>query len=528
MALPIVAVVGRPNVGKSTFVNRIAQVDDAIVHEMRGVTRDRSYHEADWNGVFFKLIDTGGIEMGNEDAFQGSIRNQAFEATNEADMIVFVVDGKTGINADDEEVARILRRSSKPVLLAVNKMDHPNRLDEMWEFYQLGLGDPWPISAVHGNGTGDLLDELVHTLHELGLDEEEQEEDDSINVAIIGRPNAGKSSLTNQLTNNQRSIVSNVAGTTRDAIDTVVEHDGQKYTIVDTAGLRRKSAIDQDVEYYGFVRAMRAIDRADVALLVVDSTLGLTNEDQRVAGYAAERGCAIAVILNKWDVVGGPEEKARIRQQIEDIYRVHYPKASSAEIRERAMELLKLVNLPPRVYNLYPHEMSGGMLQRVAIAISLLHHPQLLIFDEATTALDVVTQGQILKEIVEMEKTLSTTRIMITHDMSVVATTCNKVAVMYAGELMEYGMVTDVLTHPHHPYTQGLQRSFPSLKGDNRKLESIPGFLPDLSKPCQGCVFAPRCPHATERCFSQKPPMFKTGESGGAACWLCEGEENGK
>ncbi|MDD6288887.1 MAG: ribosome biogenesis GTPase Der [Eggerthellales bacterium] len=318
MALPIVAVVGRPNVGKSTFVNRIAQVDDAIVHEMRGVTRDRSYHEADWNGVFFKLIDTGGIEMGNEDAFQGSIRNQAFEATNEADMIVFVVDGKTGINADDEEVARILRRSSKPVLLAVNKMDHPNRLDEMWEFYQLGLGDPWPISAVHGNGTGDLLDELVHTLHELGLDEEEQEEDDSINVAIIGRPNAGKSSLTNQLTNNQRSIVSNVAGTTRDAIDTVVEHDGQKYTIVDTAGLRRKSAIDQDVEYYGFVRAMRAIDRADVALLVVDSTLGLTNEDQRVAGYAAERGCAIAVILNKWDVVGGPEEKARIRQQIED------------------------------------------------------------------------------------------------------------------------------------------------------------------------------------------------------------------
>ena len=177
MALPIVAVVGRPNVGKSTFVNRIAQVDDAIVHEMRGVTRDRSYHEADWNGVFFKLIDTGGIEMGNEYAFQGSIRNQAFEATNEADMIVFVVDGKTGINADDEEVARILRRSSKPVLLAVNKMDHPNRLDEMWEFYQLGLGDPWPISAVHGNGTGDLLDELVHTLHELGLDEEEQEED---------------------------------------------------------------------------------------------------------------------------------------------------------------------------------------------------------------------------------------------------------------------------------------------------------------------------------------------------------------
>ena len=214
----------------------------------------------------------------------------------------------------------------------------------------------------------------------------------------------------------------------------------------------------------------------------------------------------------------------RISQQIEDIYRVHFPKATSAEIKTRALELLKLVNRPERVYNLYPHEMSGGMLQRVAIAISLLHHPQLLIFDEATTALDVVTQGQILKEIVDMEKTLSTTRIMITHDMSVVATTCNKVAVMYAGELMEFGMVKDVLTAPKHPYTQGLQRSFPSLKGENKKLESIPGFLPDLSKECKGCVFAPRCPHATERCRNEKPPMFKTGENGSSACWLCEGK----
>ena len=218
----------------------------------------------------------------------------------------------------------------------------------------------------------------------------------------------------------------------------------------------------------------------------------------------------------------------RISTQIEDIYRVHCPNASGEEIQERAMELLKLVNLPPRVYRLYPHEMSGGMLQRVAIAISLLHHPQLLIFDEATTALDVVTQGQILLEILEMEKTLETTRIMITHDMSVVATTCNKVAVMYAGELMEFGMVKDVLTRPRHPYTQGLQDSFPSLKGENPKLLSIPGFLPDLSKDIPGCVFAPRCVHATERCRREKPPMTKTSEAGQAACWLCVGDENGK
>lgn len=319
MALPIVAVVGRPNVGKSTFVNRIAEADEAIVHEMRGVTRDRSYHKADWNGIEFKLIDTGGIEMGTEDQFQGSIRSQAFEATNEADVIVFIVDGKTGINADDEEVARILRKTSKPVLLAVNKLDTPNKLDELWEFYQLGLGDPFPISATHGHGTGDLLDEVVDHLRKVDCSfEDEEDDEDIINVAIIGRPNAGKSSLTNRLTNNDRSIVSDVAGTTRDAIDTVVVQDGKKYRIVDTAGLRRKSQIDEDVEYYGFVRAMRAIDRADVALLVIDGSIGLTDQDQRVAGFAAERGCAMIIVLNKWDLVEGPEAKAEVRERIED------------------------------------------------------------------------------------------------------------------------------------------------------------------------------------------------------------------
>lgn len=320
MALPVVAVVGRPNVGKSTFVNRIAEADEAIVHEMRGVTRDRSYHEADWNGVHFTLIDTGGIEMGNDDAFQGSIRAQAFAATREADVIVFLVDGKTGINADDEEVARILRKSDKPIMLAVNKMDTPNKLDEMWEFYQLGLGDPWPISSMHGNGTGDMLDALVDKLRELPVQEtlEEEEERQSIKVAIIGRPNAGKSSLANCLIETDRSIVSDVAGTTRDAVDTTIEHDGQLYTIIDTAGLRRKSQIDEDVEYYGFVRAMRAIDRADVALLVIDASIGLTDQDQRVAGFAAERGCAMVIVLNKWDLIEGPDAKAEIREKIAD------------------------------------------------------------------------------------------------------------------------------------------------------------------------------------------------------------------
>lgn len=316
MSLPIVAVVGRPNVGKSTFVNRIAQADEAIVHEMRGVTRDRSYHEADWNGVSFTLVDTGGIEMGDDDAFQAPIRDQALAGANEADAIVFLVDGKAGINADDEEVARILRKATKPVFLVVNKMDTPERMDEVWDFYQLGLGDPWPVSAIHGHGTGDLLDALVETVR----DDEPAGEDDeeSVSIAIIGRPNAGKSSLTNRLLKAERSIVSEVAGTTRDAIDTHIEHDGTHYVIVDTAGLRRKSQIEEDVEYYGFVRVMRAIDRADVALLVIDSSIGLTDQDQRVAGYAAERDCALVIVLNKWDLVDGPEAKADIRERIAD------------------------------------------------------------------------------------------------------------------------------------------------------------------------------------------------------------------
>ena len=317
MPLPIVAIVGRPNVGKSTLVNRIAQIDEATVHEMRGVTRDRSYHNADWNGVDFKLIDTGGIEVGSDDSFQGSITAQALEAARQADVIIFVVDGKVGVNADDEEVARILRKAKKPVLLAANKMDSTKHEDQLWEFYQLGLGDPWPVSAMHGHGTGDLLDEVVKHLRELEVVGGEDEVE-AINVAIIGRPNAGKSSLTNRLTDNDRSIVSDVAGTTRDAIDTLVDHEGTLYRIVDTAGLRRKSQIDEDVEYYGFVRAMRAIDRADVALLVVDSSIGLTNEDQRVAGYAAERGCAMVIVLNKWDLVEGPDEKQKIRDRIAD------------------------------------------------------------------------------------------------------------------------------------------------------------------------------------------------------------------
>ncbi len=312
MALPLVAVVGRPNVGKSTFVNRIAQTREAIVHELPGVTRDRSYHKADWNGVEFMLVDTGGIDLRDDDAFGPSIRAQAMTAAKQADAVVFLVDGRTGITGSDEEIAALLRRTDRPVFLVVNKLDDPASEGELHEFWRLGLGRPWPISAVHGHGTGDLLDEIVRVLPP----SEPEEAADEIRVAIVGRPNAGKSSLLNAMLGYERSIVSDVPGTTRDALDTVLERDGQRFRLIDTAGLRRTAKIDDSVEYYSFVRSMRAMDRADVAVLVVDAPLGVTDQDQRVARFAEERGCALVIGLNKWDIVGGPEAKEAVASQV--------------------------------------------------------------------------------------------------------------------------------------------------------------------------------------------------------------------
>lgn len=316
MALPIVAVVGRPNVGKSTFVNRIAGGRDAIVHAQRGVTRDRSYHQASWNNRDFTLVDTGGIEMESTDSFIVPIRAQAQMAMAEADAIVFIVDGTAQSTADDLALARMLQKSERPVLLAVNKLDNPTQEEAIWDYYSLGLGSPWPISSLHGHGTGDLLDELVQLLP--AANDGEDEEIEAINVAIIGRPNSGKSTLTNRLAGFERSIVSDVAGTTRDAVDTLVQHEGRIYRLVDTAGMRRSAKIDESVEYYGFVRTLRAIDRADVALMLVDATLGLTDQDQRVAGIAAERGCALVVLLNKWDAVLDPDRRDSVREQVTD------------------------------------------------------------------------------------------------------------------------------------------------------------------------------------------------------------------
>lgn len=316
---PIVAIVGRPNVGKSTLVNRIAQTADAIVHQSRGVTRDRSYHEADWNGRSFTLVDTGGIEpLKSEDVFSASIRDQALAACEEAAVILFVVDGTTGVTEEDESVARMLKRVKAPVFLLVNKLDNPDREgDNLWEFYSLGVGEPIAISALHGHGTGDLLDEVVALFPEKDDLPAEPSDPNSLSVAIIGRPNAGKSSLFNKIIGSDRSIVSDIAGTTRDAIDTIVERDGRRYCMVDTAGIRKKSTVYENIEYYSMVRGLRAIDRADVALLVVDSTTGMTEQDQKVANLAIERGCALVILLNKWDLLKDDRERERVMETVD-------------------------------------------------------------------------------------------------------------------------------------------------------------------------------------------------------------------
>ncbi len=310
--MALVAVVGRPNVGKSTLVNRLASSHKAIVDEEIGVTRDRNYINTDWAGKNFTIIDTGGMIFGGQEELADSIKAQAVLATEEADAIIFVVDSRVGPIKDDFEIAKILRGANKPVFVVVNKVDDVNKAYEAGEFNSLGLGEPFPVSALHGLGTGDLLDELARATHE---DEKtESEEEGAISVAIIGRPNVGKSSIFNRLIGSERVIVSDISGTTRDAIDTIIEREGSSYRFIDTAGLRKKSRIE-GVEYYGMVRALRAIDEADIALLIIDAEEGVTEQDQKVADMAERRGLGIIVVLNKWDLVK-PERMERIFENL--------------------------------------------------------------------------------------------------------------------------------------------------------------------------------------------------------------------
>ena len=297
---PTVAIIGRPNVGKSTFTNRLIGSRESIVDDLPGVTRDRIYFDIEWTGKKFTIIDTGGIIPDSSDDIMLSIFDQAKIATEEADAIIFMVDAKEGVNSADFDIAKILRQSNKKVFLAVNKIDAPEKMALINEFYELGLGDPYPVSALHGSGgVGDLLDDILKVLPEVEIEEEAKK----IKVAIVGKPNAGKSSLTNSLLGKNRVIVSNVAGTTRDTIDSDVVINGQEYILLDTAGIRKKSKVEYGVEKFAVARAIKAIENSDIVILMVDVTEGLTDQDKKIIAITQEAGKGLIIAMNKWDLV---------------------------------------------------------------------------------------------------------------------------------------------------------------------------------------------------------------------------------
>ena len=328
MSKPIVAVVGRANVGKSTLFNALAGSNLSIVKDTPGVTRDRIYADCDWEGRSFMLIDTGGIEPESEDVILKQMRRQAELAVEMADVIIFMLDTKDGLTEIDWQVADMLRRSHKPVVLCANKCDnYKKQVNDTYEFYNLGLGDPVAVSAVSRLGMGDLLEEVVKYFPEGG---EEKTEDDSVKIAVVGRPNAGKSSIVNKLLGEERMIVSDVAGTTRDAVDAVVVHNKQKYTFIDTAGLRRKSKIKEDLERYSIIRAVAAIERADIVVLVIDAVNGVGEQDAKIAGIGHERGKGLIIVVNKWDAV--PEKDDHTMNKFTKDLRSKFPFAQYANI----------------------------------------------------------------------------------------------------------------------------------------------------------------------------------------------------
>jgi GTPase len=347
LAKPIVAIVGRPNVGKSTLFNRIAGGLVAIVEDKPGVTRDRLYRDAEWLNRKFTLVDTGGIEFNVEhDSIANQMKKQAQLAMEEADVIVFVVDGKAGITPDDEAVAKTLRKSSTPVVIAVNKVENFKQSSgEVYEFYNLGMGDPIPVSASHGMNTGDLLDAVI--AHFPGVEDEDLDPD-TIKIAVIGRPNVGKSSLVNAILGQERVIVSNIPGTTRDAIDTPFEREGKDYILIDTAGMRRRGRIDEPTERYSVVRSLRAVDRSDVVLMLIDSTDGVTEQDKKIAGYAHEAGKGIVLVINKWDLIEKDEKTMNKfdRDIREELAFMQYAPTlfTSATTKQRVTKVLELVD----------------------------------------------------------------------------------------------------------------------------------------------------------------------------------------
>lgn len=349
MSIPIVAVVGRPNVGKSTLFNKLIGKRLSIVEDTPGVTRDRIYSKCEWRGREFMLVDTGGIEPESDDVILAQMRAQSELAVETADVVVFLTDIRCGVTSDDHTVAQLLLKSGKPVILAVNKVDSVGEPPlELYEFYNLGLGDPYPISSVHGHGTGDLLDAIFERFPE---DTEQQNDDDSIRVAVIGKPNVGKSSLINKISGENRVIVSDIAGTTRDSTDTTIVNEHGRFVFVDTAGIRRKSKVTEKIEHFSVLRAYMAIDSSDVCVIMIDASVGFTEQDSKVAGYAHEQGKACVVAVNKWDIIdkdGNTMNEFRKKLENDFSFMAYVPfvfiSAKTGQRLDKLFELIKYTN----------------------------------------------------------------------------------------------------------------------------------------------------------------------------------------
>ncbi len=372
MARPLVAVVGKPNVGKSTFFNKVSGDKKSIVFDTPGVTRDRIYADVEWCGYKFTMVDTGGISLGENDIISRHIRKQAQLAMEISDVILFFVDGKTGVTLEDYDVVDLLRRTNKTVLLVVNKIDN-FPAEDLSDFYSLGIGEPIPISSEHMKGVGDLLDEVVKN-----FDDSAKEEDDGdvIKIAVVGKPNAGKSSLVNKLLGFERTIVSNIAGTTRDAIDTPFEVDGQKYLIIDTAGIRRKRSVEDNVEYYSVLRSLASIRRADVCLIVLDAAEELSEQDVKIAGYVHEQGKPSIVVVNKWDLIEKDTftvEKYNKKLKCDLAFMDYFKSLTiSAKTGQRVNKLLDMVNY---VYQKSTLRVTTGVLNDVITDATLTVEP---------------------------------------------------------------------------------------------------------------------------------------------------------
>lgn len=369
----IVCIVGRPNVGKSTLFNKLVGKRIAITEDKPGVTRDRIYAEGEWLNKHFTVIDTGGLEPENEDTIMSNIKKQAQIAIDTADVILFVVDGLEGLTSTDREIGEILRKSGKNVIIACNKIDTPKTKSEMYEFYELGLGEPMVISAEQGLGLGDLLDEVI--LHFPG-DKDTESDEDLIRVTFIGKPNVGKSSLINNILGEERVIVTNIPGTTRDSIDSYFNHEGNRYVFVDTAGLRRKRSIYEKIERYSVVRTLAAVDRADICVLVIDATEGVSEQDTKIAGYAHDNGKAMVIAVNKWDLIEKDgktylEYEKEIKETLG--FMAYAPIVFiSAKTGQRVNRLLELVNIVNNNYNL---RISTGVLNDIINQAVLMNQP---------------------------------------------------------------------------------------------------------------------------------------------------------